>query len=146
MERALAFAGALCLVSLYALFRGGAPERSAAIMYLGAYALSNLVTQVYNENYNNVQWLVLAIDFALLGALVGLALRANRYWGIWAASFQLIAVVAHLAMIMFPSIGARAYAMALLLWSYAVLPLLIAATFRHQRRVSCFGSDPAWSR
>lgn len=145
MERAIAFAAVLCLVSLYALLRGGSPERSAATMYLVAYMLSNLVTQLFGENYNQVQWLVLGVDVVLLGALFALALKANRYWGIWAAAFQLIAVVAHLAKILFPNIGAQAFAITLLLWSYAVLPMLAVATYRHQARVSCFGSDPGWS-
>lgn len=145
MERALAFAGALILVSLYALMRGGAPERSAATMYLVAYVLSAWVTQLNRELYDSVQWMVLGIDLGLLAALVSLALKANRYWGIWAASFQLIAVIAHLAMVLFPNIAAPAYATALLIWSYAVLPMMAMATYRHDRRVACYGTDPAWS-
>jgi cytochrome bd-type quinol oxidase subunit 2 len=145
VERAIAFAGALILVSLYALVRGGAPERSAAAMYLVAYILSAWATQLTSEQYGSVQWLVLGVDCGLLAALVSLALKANRYWAIWAASFQLIAVIAHLAMMLFPDIAAPAYATALLIWSYAVLPMLAVATYRHSQRLACHGTDPAWS-
>lgn len=145
MERALAYAGVFALVSLYALIRGGAPERSAAVLYISAYLGSVAVTQLYHEDYYSVQWLVLGIDILLLAALTNLALKANRYWGIWAASFQLIAVIAHLAVALFPSIQGGAYATALLIWSYAVLPLLVLATYRHQQRKAQYGQDPSWS-
>ena len=114
-------------------------------MYLVAYILSAWVTQLTNEHYDSVQWMVLGIDCGLLAALVNLALKANRYWAIWAASFQLVAVIAHSAMILFPNIAAPAYATALLIWSYAVLPMLGVATYRHNRRKACHGTDPAWS-
>ena len=145
MERALAFAGVLVLVCAYALARGGAPERWGASFYLVAYVLSVLVTQVFAEDYGSVQWLVLGIDAVLLVALIGLALKANRYWGIWAASFQLIAVVAHLAIPLFPGVEANAYATALLIWSYSMLPMLAGATYRHRQRIERYGADPNWS-
>lgn len=146
MERALLFAASLLLVSLYALIKGGAPERSAAVLYLSAYGLSAVATQWTGSDYFSVQWVILGIDFILFLALAVLACMANRYWGIWAASFQLIAVIAHLAVLLFPQIVAQAYAMALLVWSYAMLPLLAAATCRHQRRLEHYGKDPAWVR
>ena len=146
MERALLFAASLLLVSLYALIKGGAPERSAAALYLTAYGMSAAATQWTDSDYLGVQWLILGIDFALLIALAVLASMANRYWGIWAASFQLIAVIAHLAVVLFPQIAAQAYALALLIWSYAMLPLMAAATYRHQQRLDQFGEDPAWAR
>ena len=144
MERALLFAASLVLVSLFALIKGGAPERSAATLYLSAYGLSAMATQWTGSDYFGVQWVILGVDFILFLALVVLACMANRYWGLWAASFQLIAVIAHLAVVLFPQIGAQAYAIALLVWSYAMLPLLAAATYRHQRRLREFGDDPAW--
>lgn len=145
MERAIAFALALALVSAYALIKGGAPERYAAALYCTAYVLSIAATQVSPDYYASVEWSVMAIDIALLLALGSLALRANRYWGIWATSFQLVAVIAHLARIVVPQIAADAYAIALLVWSYAALPLLAVATYRHVERTKRFGEDPSWT-
>lgn len=145
MERALIFFGLLLLASAYALVRGGQPERYAAFMYLIAYAASALSAQLGHELYFTMNWGIVAIDIALAVSLAALAFHANRYWTIWATSIQLVGITAHLAKLIVPEIAAMAYAITLLAWSYAVIPLLVIATYRHRRRLFLYGTDANWS-
>ena len=145
MERALLFTGLLLLACVYALVRGGKPERYAALLYLVAFAASALSAQFDHELYHALNWGIVAIDFALAVALGALALHANRYWTLWATSIQIVAISAHLAKLLVPEIAATAYEITLLVWSYAVIPLLVIATFRHHQRIQRSGPELSWS-
>jgi hypothetical protein len=57
----------------------------------------------------------------------------------------LVEVAGHVARAS-PIVMPYAYATILAIWSYPMLLLLIAATFRHQRRIAKIGSDPSWRR
>ena len=145
MEHALYFFGTLLLVSAYALIRGGAPEKIVATFYLFAYALSVVATRTAGGLYDAVIGSILVVDICLAAALVAVSLYANRYWTMWAASLQIVAIFAHFAMLILPGVVSAAYAVTLLIWSYASLPLLMAATIRHQSRIALFGVDKNWS-
>jgi hypothetical protein len=145
MERALFFSGLLLLASVYASVRGGKPERLAALMYLTAFAASALSAQLGHRLYYTINWGIVASDIALAVSLAALALRANRYWTIWATSIQIVGIIAHLAKLIVPEIAATAYEITLLVWSYAAIPVLMIATYRHRERVMRFGLDANWS-
>jgi hypothetical protein len=145
MERALIFAALQILACLYALGKGGAPERWAAVSYAAAFAASIAATLFANSFYSTLEWGVFAVDLLLAAALLLLALHANRYWTLWAASFQIVAICAHLAKMLVPEILAPAYAAVLIIWSYAAIPLLMIGTMRHQSRLIRYGSDANWS-
>lgn len=145
MERALAFAALLVCTVLYALVRGGTPERLAALAYLMTYLAGVALTVQRSDAFQSVELGVLVTDAALAAVLVTIAVRANRYWTIWAASLQTVALTGHLAKFVIPEILAPAYAITLIAWSYAAIPVLALATLRHQQRVSTFGRDPDWS-
>ena len=146
MARALIFSGLLLLASFYAIARGGKPERYAAFMYLAAFVASVLSAQFGSELYHSINWGIAAADLTLAVSLGALALHANRYWTIWASSIQIVAILAHLAKLMVPEIAATAYEITLLVWSYAVIPLLTVATYRHRQRLKSTGEDLEWSQ
>lgn len=145
MTRALIFSGLLFLVSFYAIARGGKPERYAAYLYLAAFAASALSAQWGAELYHSINWGIFVIDLILAVSLGTLALHANRYWTLWASSIQIVGVLAHLAKMLVPEIAATAYEVTLLVWSYAAMPVLVAATYRHRRRILSQGIDLEWS-
>lgn len=145
MERALAFAVLFALTVLYALLRGGTPERLAALAYLLAYLAGVALTANRSDAFQSVELGILMTDAALAAALVIIATRANRYWTIWAASLQTVALTGHLAKFVVPEILAPAYAVTLIVWSYAAIPVLAIATLRHQQRMSARGQDLAWT-
>lgn len=132
------------LICGYAVWRGGQPERVVAVLLLVAAGLTYALPVVPRE-FDQLHWRVMAIDLVLLGALVGVALYAARFWPLWLAAVHLIAIAVH---------GAKAYRPMLLPWMYAVavsqvayimLGLLLVGTIRHQQRRAAVGIDPDWS-
>jgi hypothetical protein len=101
-----------------AAWRGRDYERLAAAGYLANWALSMMV---FRDRSTETQWNVLYIDMALLALYVALALRSGRYWPMFAASFQLLAVVTHIARALDATVTGWAYLTAEIVWSYLVL-------------------------
>jgi hypothetical protein len=131
----------------YALFRGGAPERAMAIIFAMARlaSISAVVTIDLSQAYRDVNSWLMIVDTVTLAAMICLALSANRYWPMWIASLQTVEVFAHVGKIMVPDMLPRGYQISVAMWSYLMLILLAAATWRHRRREVMFGAEPSWS-
>ena len=86
------FIGLCCL---YAMLRGGPPERIGAAIFATAYILSLIAASSGGARYEWVEVGVFAVDVAMLLALLALALRANRFWTLWVAAFQIIGTAGH---------------------------------------------------
>ena len=122
----------MLLVTAFALWRGGAPERSIAVANVVASLASGLVED--RQQWFDPQWGVLAVDLLFLAVLVGFALTANRAWTLFASAFQLLGVVTHAAMMADHKVSPWAYITAGVIWSYLVLIALAVGTWRHARR------------
>jgi hypothetical protein len=145
MERAIFFAVMLASTTLYALVRGGAPERATAGVYLAAYAGTIFFASDRVDQFQAIEWGLFAVDAVLAFCLVLIALHANRYWTLWSASVQLVSLAAHFAKLIVPELVAPAYALTLIVWSYLAIPLLVLGTRRHRARTNEFGEDQSWS-
>jgi hypothetical protein len=121
----------MLLVSVYALLKGGAPERIVAVANVIAWLASPLAENV--GDWADPQWGLLAVDAAFLAVLLALAMTTDRTWLLWASAFQLLAVATHAAMMADRSVGAWAYITAGVIWSYLVLASLAAGTWLQQR-------------
>lgn len=143
--RPLIFAALFLASVLYALTRGGAPEKWAAVAYISAYGATLIFAAHKHNAFSQIEWGVFATDLGLAVALGVLAVQANRMWTIWAVSFQLVGVMTHLVKLAMPEILAPAYALTLMAWSYAMIPLLFCATIRHRQRLRAYGSDRGWA-
>lgn len=133
------------LVSGYAVMRGGAPERLAGILQLAAAALTRAFFLSSGSPYLTVEFGILAVDVALLAALVALALYADRFWPIWLAALQALGAGAHLVKAIEPSVVSMAYAILVIAWSYPMVIILAVGTLRHRRRLAAVGADLDWS-
>lgn len=129
----------------YAQLRGGAPERIAAHIVLGGSLLTLATVSNLAVSYMSVEVGVLLVDVATLVAFLILALRAERFWPLWLTALQLIGTTGHAIKLVDPATIPRAYAFAAIFWSYLMLPLLVLATWRHQRRLALHGADRSWS-
>jgi hypothetical protein len=109
---------------------GGFDEKLAATGFVLATLASNIANQ---NNYNNTETGILVIDVALLVGLVILALRSDRFWPMWAAAFQLVGTMVHVASMTETGDFAWAYAVGLLFWSYPVLIALMVGTWMEGR-------------
>jgi hypothetical protein len=115
----------LLSVSATAFWRGGWPERSAAVAVLAASFASPFVE---SNLFASPEYGILAVDLLLLGWLGALALGTDRFWPLWAAGFHLVGTIIHVARMVDPTVVPPAYALGQVFWSYPVLAALAAGT------------------
>jgi hypothetical protein len=128
----------------YALWRGGPPERWGGVSCLIASAATLVAPLPGGPVFRSLEVELLVIDLVLLAALLALALKANRYWPIWAAAAHSTAVAVHAAKALNPSLVWPIYAAAASASSIGVIFILWIGTLRHRRRLRTCGSDPPW--
>ena len=114
-----------------ALWFGRDSERWTAIVLISS-AVASLIAQ--SSKFSQPESGILMIDLALLAYLIWLALRSDRFWPLYAAGFQIIGTLIHVARITDDSIFQSAYATGQILWSYPVLLTLAAGTWFEARR------------
>lgn len=112
-------------------------------------AIATAATSLANADaalpFRHVQWRLVWIDATLFAALLVIALRANRFWPLWVAAIQCLALAAHAARAFDPQILPMAYWWILGKLSYPMLVLLAMGIERHHRRRRGGQTDPAWS-
>jgi hypothetical protein len=145
MLRMAFFYTALVGVTAFAFLRGGGPERTVAALLLIAGAATLLVQSAPPVRFNDVEIGVLCVDAALFAGLLAVAVRAERYWPLWMTALQGVAVAAHGARAVNPHVIPWAYAALLAFWGYPMVALLAVATWRHQRRLTMFGTERSWT-
>jgi hypothetical protein len=135
----------LALCCSYAALKGGAPERFGAAIFALASILSSVLVSSPAARFGSLEVGVFAVDTTMLLALLVLALRAERFWPLWAIALHLIETAGHAVKLVDPLVIPKAYAFILALWSYPMLFLLVAGTWNHQKRLAKFGVDKSWS-
>lgn len=114
-----------------AFWKGGREEQVAA----GGLLLSWVATLILRDpKWVGTQWGAFAADICLLILLTALALRSQRYWPLFAAAFQLLCVVIHVARIIDPGVRAWAYATGQVIFSQWVFFAVGVGVFTHWRR------------
>lgn len=139
------FLALLIACSGYALIRGGAPERIAAALQVGAF-LAGLTLHVTIEpsDYRSILTGTAAIDLVLLVCLFALADRSARWWPILLAGWQLAAVLAHVGRALDTGMMRVGYAVETQIWAYPMLIAMAIGAWRHRRRQARTGIDPDW--
>lgn len=133
-------------VSGYAIIRGGVPERWVAAMLVIASGTTLIASAFPVGGFQTVEVYRFTIDIVLTLALLAIALRANRFWPLWIAAFQVVTIGMH---------GVRAYDPAILPIVYARLTgeiaypmclVLVLGTYHYRRRARLEGQPPRpWS-
>lgn len=113
-----------------AFWKGRDSERlTAAALLLAAVASPLLQTSGFFKPETGI----LVIDLAVLSYLIVLALRSDRFWPLWAAGFQVVGTLIHVARLTDPSVWHSAYATANIFWAYPVLLALAVGTWFEAR-------------
>jgi hypothetical protein len=123
-------------VLIFALLRGGGPERITAIAYI--LALAGSAADGFLRVPGNFRVVPIGLflsDAALLIALSLIAIRANRWWIIPTAGCQLVAVLAHTAKFIDPAMIPDGYEFLIDIWSWPMVALLGYGTWAHRRRL-----------
>lgn len=124
------------LVSGYALRWGGAPERIVGGLLLAAAWTSLLLPYDPKSVFRNLETGQLIVDLSLLAGLLAVALRANRFWPLWAAAIQLLAIGVHGVRSYDEGIVPIVYARLTGELAYPMCLVLAAGTWRYRRRLS----------
>ncbi len=128
-----------------AVWRGRDEERLATAGLLANWALCMVVYRTSEQ----AQIPVLVFDSALMALYLAIALRSQRYWPLFAAAFQILVVLTHLARLADAGVSGWAYLTALLVWSYlSVFTLAYAAWTapRYAETPSGFNAEPGATR
>lgn len=104
-----------------ALWKGGWQERLVAAGLVLGWAITALVR---DYSYTQPQWGGFAVTVVNLVLFMAVALRSRKSWPLWAAGFQLLAVITHGARIVDPTVGAWAYITAGVIWTYCIMAAL----------------------
>lgn len=130
---------------LYAMRCGGGPERIIGATILATVVADPILHLALSVRFVSVDPTHLIVDVARLGAFTLVALRANRFWPIWLAALQMLALGAHLTREMELSIHPVVYAVMKAMWSYGIVILLIFVTRHHQRLIASGVTRKSWS-
>jgi len=127
----------LVLCWTYAMLKGGPPERIGATLLAGGSLVTLAVMPSWAGHVGPVEVGILLVDLACLTGFAALALRADRFWPIWASALVGVGMLGHLARWFDgPEISTRVYAMSLAIWSYPMLALIAIGTLNHQRWIA----------
>src|SRR4051812_47511157 len=110
-------------VCLYALFKGGWAERLAASGILVLTYLSVLVLSPMAVRFHRVELALALVDVVLLGLLMFISLRTEKFWPLWLAAMQGLTILSHLAPYV-PHMLPWAYHRAVVVWYYPMLVIL----------------------
>lgn len=137
----------LLLIScVYALWRGGAPERIAGATLLLGDLLSVGVVLLHQGRYAHEEYGLFGVDLLILIILTFTALRSTRWWPLVLAGLQLDGVLVHFVHLVAPHTLPVTYLNATALWAYPMVAFLAIATWRHRSRLGRFGEDPPWKQ
>ncbi|WP_422060851.1 hypothetical protein [Sphingopyxis sp.] len=135
----------LMLVAIgYAARKGGGPERAMAIIAATMIASDQALHLLVPPEFASLDIGHLAIDLFGASATMFLALVAYRFWPMIAAALHILPLLAHLSRYFDIMLHPAAYLTMQVASSWPVGPILIVATWGHQRRIRQFGSDPSW--
>ena len=134
LARVIIFWALLLLSCGYALLRGRKYERLAAIVFLAASLVSFLAHLSFGRGYVAINVGEVAVDCAVLIAIVSIAVVSDRFWPLWVAGLQLVDSLSHILKAITVNLPPWAYAIAERFWSYPILVILFIGAWRQHRR------------
>jgi hypothetical protein len=81
-----------------------------------------------DQRFQGPQWANFASDTVYFLVILFVALRSRSYWPLFAAAFQLLEVVTHVASTVDRHLSAWAYITANVIWTYLVLGAILVGT------------------
>lgn len=127
---------ALAIAIALAWLKGGGPERAAAAAVGSMYVLDPIYHALWGQVtvYEHLNVGHLVIDLIAWVWMIGIAVKANRWWTIWLASAQTISVLSHFLRQATSIMHAWVYAAMGRGPSWLEIALLLLGTGLYQRR------------
>ncbi|MGE5563216.1 MAG: hypothetical protein ACM3ZV_07880 [Bacillota bacterium] len=124
----------LAFVAAYALWRGRRDEREVGIVLVLGVIATHLVISPLKTRFASVETHVFAVDLIVFMGFLWVALRSERFWPLWIAGLQLTAIMGHVLKAVDVHLFTKAYAAAMVFWSYPIVLILAIGTWRSHRR------------
>ncbi len=121
---------------------GAQPERLGVSILAIASGLSILVSTPDGRRFYNLEIGIAVVDVVTLFSFVVLAISSQRFWPIWAASFQASDLLTHGAISAMPNSVPKAYGLLQGFWVYPMFVAILLGTYGHQRAVKTAGEWP----
>jgi hypothetical protein len=118
----------------YAITRGGVSEKIGGVIMGVSAVASWQFSSPEPVSFQTLETGILSVDVLLFLALLGLALKTERFWPIWATTLQGAAILTHSAVSVSPVAIPKAYELIQGFWAYPMLLLLVLGTKNHLRR------------
>lgn len=140
-ETVAAYIGAafMVIVGMFALLKGGEPERIGAGAYLMAWFASVLVQS--NAGLTGVQWAMFAIDVAVLLVFIAMVWKAPRSWPVWACALQLLTVTSHVMIMLDLRTPVSAFYTVVNMTGYGIMLAIAVGTFWAWQERRAIGAD-----
>jgi hypothetical protein len=112
--------------------RGRTPER----LTVGVFILADIATMLplRHAYWKALEPSLIIIDSCVSVFLVGLSLKSSRWWPLWAAAFNILAVFMLVISAIDPKIRPYAYFVGEEMWDYLVLMALLFGALIEGRR------------
>ena len=130
------FLAALIVACLASVIFGSRLERVSAGALVFASFVSVAAERIVSGTFSQPEYGVAAVDVALLGFLLFVMGRSDKFWPIWAVGFHAISVATHLAVLIAPRFLSTPYALYSEWWSLPVVLALIAGCFETPNRLA----------
>lgn len=121
---------ALLGVCVYALLRGGRPERRGAFITLTAWSTTIVVRLLVTSAWVPGHLAILVIDLTVTAGFWWLAMATPRFWPVWAFGFALGDIFTSLAGTLLPNVPLLAYHSGLGIYADLALASLAIGTWR----------------
>lgn len=140
-----AFVSALTLVVAYAMWRGGAPERGGALVFIVMAVLQYTGRLFFDRVFETVDLLSFSVDLFAFASFTFIALQANRRWPLFLAAMQLLSCVSHFGREVSGKVEPLVYATLKARPTIAALVILLIGTLVHRARVKRGVQIASWT-
>lgn len=135
----MVYAVVVAIVSTLAFRRGEEDERSAMLAFILAALGSQFASFSGSYWRAGPEYWVMAVDAALLVALIAVARHSRKFWPLWATASQLVGTMTHCVRFFDPSLAFEVYATTQPFWAF---PLLLAIATGSMSRSATTASRP----
>jgi hypothetical protein len=133
------------LVVIYALVRGGGPERLFASILTAMLVVDRVGHAVLGETSRSaINGLHFVIDLGSFAAMMAVMIWSRRFWPIWACSLQLLSLASHVTRMLDARLPPVITAILGIAPNYLICVCLMLGTVLHRLRLRRRGSDPSW--
>lgn len=138
------FLTAFTLIIGYALWRGGAPERAGALVFILMALFQYSGRLFFDRVFSTVDVFGVVTDLLAFSGFTLIALQANRIWPLFIAAMQLLSCASHFGREVSSKVEPLVYSVLIAGPTTVALVILLIGTMAHQLRIKRGAPLPSW--